>query len=89
MAKRKKLEVREDLLRPIVPAADVAEEPLLAPQRAFVVQFYPQTDPTTEHFVGRVEHVVSGRRCRFESVERLVAFVGQMLTAGESSLKDT
>lgn len=56
------------------------DEPLLSPQRAFVLQFYPQTDVAQGHFVGRVEHVMSGQTARFDSLDTLVAFLGQVLT---------
>ena len=56
------------------------EEPLLSPQRAFVLQFYPEADVEHGHFVGRVEHVVSGQTARFDSLDTLVAFLGQVLT---------
>jgi len=53
------------------------------PQRAFVVQLSAAEDsgkPTR----GRVEHVVSGRSARFESLEALAEFFGQVL-ASEST----
>ena len=56
------------------------DEPLLSPQRAFVLQFYSQTDVAQRHFVGRVEHVLSGQTARFDSLDTLVAFLGQVLT---------
>ncbi len=48
-------------------------------QRAFVVQFHPDTDIETGRMSGRVEHVVSGRAMRFDSLEALLAFIGQVL----------
>jgi len=57
------------------------EEPLLSPQRAFVLQFYPETDVAQGRFVGRVEQVVSGQTARFDSLEVLVAFLGRVLSA--------
>jgi hypothetical protein len=59
--------------------AATREEPLLSPQRAFVLQFYPEADLERRHFVGRVEHVVSGQTARFDSLDTLVAFLGQVL----------
>jgi hypothetical protein len=59
--------------------AATKEEPLLSPQRAFVLQFYPETDVEQGHFVGRVEHVVSGRTARFNSLGTLVAFLKRVL----------
>jgi hypothetical protein len=59
--------------------AATPEEPLLSPRRAFVLQFYPEADVEHGHFVGRVEHVVSGQTARFHSLDTLVAFLGQVL----------
>ena len=53
--------------------------------RAFVVQFSPETSPADGHLGGRVEHVHSGRSAHFESLDQLLAFVGQVLT--ESSIE--
>lgn len=57
------------------------EEPLLSPQRAFVLQFYPEADMGRGCFIGRVEHVISGQAARFNSLDTLVAFLGRVLTA--------
>jgi len=56
------------------------EEPLLSPQRAFVLQFYPEANVAQGRFVGRVEQVVSGQTARFDSLDVLVAFLGRVLT---------
>jgi hypothetical protein len=61
------------------------EEPLLSPPRAFVLQFYPETDVQHDHFVGRVEHVVSGQTARFASLDILLAFLKRVLTAIQSA----
>ena len=55
------------------------EEPLLSPRRAFVLQFYPETDAERAHFVGRVEHVVSGQVAHFRSWDDLQAFIARVL----------
>ncbi len=47
--------------------------------RAFVVQFQIDTEIETGRMSGRVEHVVSGRAIRFDSLEALLAFIGQTL----------
>ena len=60
-----------------VPAA----EPRLSPARAFVLQFYPETDVQRGHFVGRVEHVLSGQAARFDTLDTLMRFLGRTLTA--------
>ncbi len=62
------------------PAAATKKGPLLSPQRAFVLQFYPEADVAQGYFVGRVEQVVSGRTTRFGSLETLVEFLGRVLT---------
>jgi hypothetical protein len=51
----------------------------LPPQGAFVVQFCPDTDMAAQHLSGRVEHVVSGRASRFESLEALLDFIARVL----------
>ena len=50
-------------------------QPILPTHRAFVVQF--RTPPTggPSSYAGRVEHVVSGQRVRFYSLEELLAFM--------------
>ncbi len=52
--------------------------------RAFVVQFHADTELETGRLSGRVEHVVSGRATRFDSLEVLLAFIGQVL--GDSGI---
>lgn len=61
-------------------AATAAKEPLLSPQHAFVLQFYPETNVERKHFVGRVEHVVSGQAARFGSLDALMTFLERVLT---------
>jgi hypothetical protein len=53
----------------------------LLPEWAFVVQFREETAVEQGHIEGRVEHVVSGQATRFHSVEELLAFIAQVLTA--------
>lgn len=54
------------------------ERPLPA-HGAFVVQFGTETDVARGRFVGRVEHVISGRATHFGTLEECVAFVGSVL----------
>ena len=56
--------------------------PPLPSNRAFVVQFqvWPSASPS---WAGRVEHVVSHRVARFQSLEELVAFMLRVLTEVE------
>lgn len=56
------------------------EEPLLSPQRAFVVQFREGMDATAPRFSGRVEHITSGRATRFHSPNELLEFLAEALT---------
>lgn len=58
---------------------------LLPARRAFVVQLSVEADVTREHWVGRVEHVVSGQVLHFQTLGALLGFVAQVLT-GESPL---
>ncbi len=59
-----------------------AETPsALSPHRAFVVQFRAETEIEQGRCTGRVEHVVSGEATRFASLEELLAFMAQVLTA--------
>ena len=48
------------------------------PERAFVVQFSAAED-SRKPSSGRVEHVLSGRSTRFESLEKLSEFIGEVL----------
>jgi hypothetical protein len=59
--------------------ADLEQSPPYAPAQAFVVQFGRETAVDTEHLVGRVEHVVSGKVTRFQSLDELVAFMTEVL----------
>jgi hypothetical protein len=46
-------------------------------RRGFVIQLYSEADFGQARFVGRVEHVDSGRADGFRSVEELVRFIEQ------------
>jgi len=60
----------------------LAEAPSsLSPYRAFVVQFRAETTLGQGRCTGRVEHVASGQVTRFASLEELLAFMAQVLTA--------
>jgi hypothetical protein len=52
---------------------------LLPVSRSFVVQFSDDTAPPSARFLGRVEHIESGRSRRFASLDELVAFVSEVL----------
>jgi len=61
------------------------EGPVLPYAKAFLVQFSAETDGRLERVAGRVEHLQSGRRSRFASMEdllvRIVAMLGGRLNA--------
>jgi hypothetical protein len=56
----------------------VADAPLFPPEQAFVVQFTASNEGAGARCIGRVEHVISGRSSRFDSVEGLLDFMDQM-----------
>ncbi len=58
-------------------------EPTLPSNRAFVVQFRTAAERTSDHYAGRIEHLVSGQATRFDSWEHLQQFVKEMLTQVE------
>jgi hypothetical protein len=57
----------------------------LSPQRAFVVQFREDTvvkaGRLPGYVAGRVDHVRSGQAIHFYSLDELLSFIVQMLTA--------
>jgi hypothetical protein len=53
--------------------------PTFAPERSFVVQFGRETAVDVGRLVGRVEHVVSRKVARFQSLDELVAFMMEVL----------
>jgi len=53
--------------------------PALPAWKAFVVQFAADAGVRGPHCSGRVEHLSSGRRLRFESKEELVEVLGKLL----------
>jgi len=73
-------------VRPKKQAATIATLPTpveqlsLSPYRAFVVQFRETTPVIQDHFMGRVEHMVSGQATRFSSPEELTGFFRKVLS---------
>jgi hypothetical protein len=65
-----------------VPRRD-GDKPTLPYAKAFVVQFTAETDARLKHATGRVEHLQTGRRARFTSIEDLVAGLVAMLVDAE------
>ena len=51
----------------------------LPPERAFVLQLRREAEGEAAGFVGRIEHVTSGRNTRFQSVDQAVAFIANVL----------
>jgi len=51
----------------------------LPTEKAFVVQLRRDTGPSLEPFAGRVEHLASGRRLRFDSFAAFRAAVTKLL----------
>jgi len=59
-------------------AVAMSSKPLPS-ENAFLVQLGEEVDPTLERFTGRVEHVESGLRARFDSRDELFALLARML----------
>ena len=53
--------------------------PAFPPAQAFVVQFGRDTAVDAGRLAGRVEHVVSGKVARFQSLDDLMAFMTEVL----------
>ena len=52
----------------------------MSTQRAFVIQFRPETDVEAGRLEGRVEHVASGQAAHFHSLDELLTFLARVLT---------
>jgi hypothetical protein len=59
--------------------SQLEQSPTYAPAQAFVVQFGRETALDTGRMAGRVEHVVSGKAARFQSLDELLAFMREVL----------
>ena len=57
----------------------VPRAPELPADRAFVVQFSAAADLGHHRPEGRVEHVVSGERARFHTLDELLGFMARLL----------
>lgn len=55
---------------------------------AFVIQFRPETDVEAGRFKGRIEHIPSSRAIRFQSLDQLLVFIGEVL-AGVQRTEET
>jgi hypothetical protein len=47
--------------------------------KAFVLQFSRETAPDLKPFIGRLEHLATGRRIRFHTMDELLAAVARLL----------
>ena len=69
--------------------SDASNPTHLSVNRAFVVQFQADTAVEQGHLAGRVEHVVSGQVADFQSLEMLLAFIGEVLRQERERSTDT
>jgi hypothetical protein len=67
------------------PEASPPELPDLPTGKAFVLQLSRETSPALKPFTGRVEHLTTGRRLRFESLTAFQAALTRLLTETEQS----
>ena len=63
-----------------------AQRPPFPAERAFVVQFRAEAALAQGHWVGRVEHVVSGQATHFDTPDALLVFMAQVLTTQRPAL---
>jgi hypothetical protein len=59
--------------------AETPDIPALPAWKAFVVQFSREAENQRGTFTGRVEHLSSGRRARFDSPQQLLDVLDQLL----------
>ena len=59
--------------------ADPAQHAALPYEKAFVVQFTSETGANLTPAAGRVEHLLTGRRSRFASIEEFLACLATLL----------
>jgi hypothetical protein len=52
-------------------------------RRVFVIQFSAEADPGRDRFIGRLEHVESGRSARFVSSQEMKEFIARVLREEE------
>ena len=63
--------------------------PAFTPAQAFVVQFGRDTAVDAGRMAGRVEHVVSGKAARFQSLDELMTFMTKVLREVEKTTRRT
>ena len=66
-----------------VPVAGTADE--LPRTKMFVLQLSRDSGPGKGTFAGRVEHLSTGRRARFETLEELMAALSRLLSERDQS----
>jgi len=69
--------------------ADLEQKPPYTPEQAFVVQFRRDIGVDTQCLAGRVEHVVSGKVSRFQSLDELIAFMTEVLRTVAATTRRT
>ncbi|HVN87637.1 MAG TPA: hypothetical protein VMW17_22600 [Candidatus Binatia bacterium] len=57
----------------------------LPSEKAFVLQLTRDTDPTLVSFAGRIEHLSTGRRRRFQKPEEFLSALRALLEAAQRS----
>ena len=67
------------------PEDSLPELPELPKGKAFVLQLSRETGSALSPFTGRVEHLATGRRLRFESLATFQAALIRLLTETEQS----
>jgi hypothetical protein len=59
--------------------AEAGQTAALPYEKAFVVQFTAETDASLAPAAGRVEHLLTGRRSRFASIDEFLACITSLL----------
>jgi hypothetical protein len=67
------------------PEVSPPELPELPTGKAFVLHLSRETGPALKPFTGRVEHLASGRRLRFESLTAFQTALTRLLTETEQA----
>lgn len=77
--------MREGRAKPATPAGGAPSTgiPELPAGKAFVVQLSRDTGPNLQPFAGRVEHLATGRRVRFETFADFQAAVTRLLSEAQ------
>ena len=57
----------------------------LPTDRAFLIRLSSDAEPSPNHLCGRIEHVQTGRRARFDTPEELQAFVILVLSEQDAN----